>query len=288
MPELPEVETTRRGIEPHIDGQRITKMEIRQPKLRWPIPEHLPQTVKGLTVLATKRRAKYLLIELGRPLPAKGSSAAADVIPLVGTLIIHLGMSGSLRIIQGKPQPPAKHEHFDIRFNNQYLLRFTDPRRFGACLWMSYDESLAILDNLGPEPLDDVVDGDYLFKKSRKRVVNIKSFIMDQKIVVGVGNIYASECLYLSGINPQKAAGKISKVKYAALVIAIKQVLKKAISEGGTTLKDFVGSDGKPGYFAQQLNVYGRKGHPCPHCQSPIKQITQGQRSTFYCSACQK
>ncbi len=279
MPELPEVETTRRGIEPHIDGQRITKMDIRQPKLRWPIPDHLPHTVKGLTVLATKRRAKYLLIELGRTTGAN---------PLVGTLIIHLGMSGSLRIIQGKPQPPAKHEHFDIRFNNQYLLRFTDPRRFGACLWMPSDESLAILDNLGPEPLDDIVDADYLFKKSRKRVVNIKSFIMDQKIVVGVGNIYASECLYLSGINPQKAAGKISKVKYAALVIAIKQVLKKAISEGGTTLKDFVGSDGKPGYFAQQLNVYGRKGDPCPHCQSPIKQITQGQRSTFYCSACQK
>jgi formamidopyrimidine-DNA glycosylase len=288
MPELPEVETTRRGIEPHIDGQRITKMDIRQPKLRWPIPEHLPNTVKGLTVLATKRRAKYLLIELGRTSSAKDFSATKGANTLVGTLIIHLGMSGSLRIIQGKPQPPAKHEHFDIRFNNQYMLRFTDPRRFGACLWMPANEPLAILDNLGPEPLDDIFDGDYLFQKSRKRVVNIKSFIMNQKIVVGVGNIYASECLYLSGINPQKAAGKISKAKYAILVTAIKQVLKKAISEGGTTLKDFVGSDGKPGYFAQQLNVYGRKDDPCPTCQSPIKQITQGQRSTFYCSACQK
>ncbi len=276
MPELPEVETTRRGIEPHISGQRITKMDIRQPKLRWPIPEHLQQTVKGLTVLATKRRAKYLLIELG-----KQNS-------LVGTLIIHLGMSGSLRIIQGKALPPAKHEHFDIAFNNKYLLRFTDPRRFGACLWMACDESLAILDNLGPEPLDEVFESDYLFKKSRKRTVSIKSFIMDQKVVVGVGNIYASECLFLSGINPKKAAGKISKAKYLALVDAIKQVLKKAINEGGTTLKDFVGSDGKPGYFAQQLNVYGRTGQECPNCQQAIKQITQGQRSTFYCSACQK
>ncbi len=281
MPELPEVETTRRGIEPHILGQRITSMDIRQPKLRWPIPEHLAQTVKGLTVLATKRRAKYLLIELGR-------SSAAGANTLVGTLIIHLGMSGSLRIIQGKPQPPAKHEHFDIKFNNQHMLRFTDPRRFGACLWMASDESLTILDNLGPEPLDDIFDGDYLFKKSRTRVVNIKSFIMDQKVVVGVGNIYASECLYLSGINPKKAAGKITKVKFASLVEAIKQVLIKAIGEGGTTLKDFVGSDGKPGYFAQQLNVYGRTGAACPACQNPIKQITQGQRSTFYCSNCQK
>ncbi len=276
MPELPEVETTRRGIEPHISGQRITKMDIRQPKLRWPIPEHLAQTVKGLTVLATKRRAKYLLIELGKRNT------------LVGTLIIHLGMSGSLRIIQGKADTPAKHEHFDITFNNKYLLRFTDPRRFGACLWMASDETLAILDNLGPEPLDEIFDGDYLFKKSRKRTVSIKSFIMDQKVVVGVGNIYASECLFLSGINPKKAAGKISKAKYAVLVGAIKQVLKKAISEGGTTLKDFVGSDGKPGYFAQQLNVYGRTGLECPNCQQLIKQITQGQRSTFYCSACQK
>ncbi len=276
MPELPEVETTRRGIEPHIDGQRITRMHIRQPKLRWPIPEHLAQTVKGLTVLATKRRAKYLLIELGKQNT------------LVGTLIIHLGMSGSLRIIQGKPDTPAKHEHFDIAFNNKTLLRFTDPRRFGACLWMASDESLAILDNLGPEPLDDIFDGEYLFTKSRKRVISIKSFIMDQKVVVGVGNIYASECLFLSGINPKKAAGKISKAKYTTLVDAIKQVLKKAISEGGTTLKDFVGSDGKPGYFAQQLNVYGRTGLNCPNCQQAIKKITQGQRSTFYCSACQK
>ena len=282
MPELPEVETTRRGIEPHINGQRITSMEIRQPKLRWPIPEHLAQTVKGLTVLATKRRAKYLLIELGRPSSAAGTNS------LVGTLIIHLGMSGSLSIIQGKPLPPAKHEHFDIRFKNKYMLRFTDPRRFGACLWLPKDESLTILDNLGPEPLDDIFDGGYLFKKSRKRTVNIKSFIMDQKVVVGVGNIYASECLFLSGINPKKAAGKISKVKFALLVDSIKQVLIKAIAEGGTTLKDFVGSDGKPGYFAQQLNVYGRKGADCPSCHNPIKQITQGQRSTFYCSNCQK
>ncbi len=276
MPELPEVETTRRGIEPHINGQRISKMDIRQPKLRWPIPDHLSQTVKGLTVLATKRRAKYLLIEVGKRQT------------LVGTLIIHLGMSGSLRILQKPYATPAKHEHFDILFNNKHMLRFTDPRRFGACLWMAADESLAILDNLGPEPLNDAFEADYLFQKSRKRSAAIKTFIMDQKVVVGVGNIYASECLFLSGINPKKAAGKISKAKYILLVRAIKEVLAKAISEGGTTLKDFTNSEGKPGYFAQQLRVYGRKDQPCIQCQSPVKQITQGQRSSYFCPKCQK
>ena len=275
MPELPEVETTRRGIEPHIDGQKVSDMAIRQHQLRWPIPDHLPVTLKGLSVLATKRRAKYLLIELGKRNT------------LVGTLIIHLGMSGSLRILHAPFEQPAKHEHFDLVFK-KLLLRFTDPRKFGACLWMPVNESLTMLDNLGPEPLDDEMDASYLFQKSRKRTLAIKTFIMDQKVVVGVGNIYASECLFLSGINPKKAAGKISKAQYSKLVAAIKEVLTKAIQDGGTTLKDFVGGDGKPGYFAQQLRVYGRKDQPCINCQKTIKQITQGQRSTFFCASCQK
>jgi len=282
MPELPEVETTRRGIEPYIDQQKISQMVIQQHQLRWPIPAHLPETLKGLTVLATKRRAKYLLIELGYSTSAAGAST------LIGTLIIHLGMSGSLRVLSQPYPEPAKHEHFDLAFNNKHMLRFTDPRKFGACLWMPVNESLTMLDNLGPEPLDDIFTSDYLFQKSRKRTAAIKTFIMDQKIVVGVGNIYASECLFLSGINPKKAAGKVTKAQYQKLVCAIKEVLTKAIEDGGTTLKDFVGSDGKPGYFAQQLRVYGRKDQPCINCQKPIKQMTQGQRSTFFCASCQK
>ena len=276
MPELPEVETTRAGIAPHIDGKTISKLVVRQAQLRWPIPDDLPQLVKNQNVLAVRRRAKYLLIDIGKS-------------KVKGTLIIHLGMSGSLRVIKGVAPEPLKHEHFDLVFSKDLMLRFTDPRRFGACLWQDAQaEANPFLDHFGPEPLSDDFTGEYLFEKSRKRTSAIKTFIMDQKIVVGVGNIYASESLFLSGINPKKATGKISAAKYDQLVTSIKQVLAKAISEGGTTLKDFVGSDGKPGYFAQQLNVYGRKDEPCPSCQTPIKQITQGQRSTFYCSQCQK
>ncbi len=276
MPELPEVETTRRGIEPHIQDQFISSMDIRQAKLRWPIPAHLSKTAKGLAVLAVKRRAKYLLMEVG------------EANRLKGTIIIHLGMSGSLRLLQPPVAKPEKHEHFDIYFNNGQVLRYTDPRKFGACLWQEANETLSIFKHLAPEPLTDEFNFDYLYKKSRKRTCAIKTFIMDQKNVVGVGNIYASESLFISGINPKKAAGKVTKVQYQALLNAIKTTLKKAIKEGGTTLKDFVGSDGKPGYFAQQLHVYGRAGQECDLCQAPIKQMTQAQRSTFYCPACQK
>jgi formamidopyrimidine-DNA glycosylase len=276
MPELPEVETTCRGIAPHIEGKAIAKLEVRQPQLRWPIPADLAKLVKGQTVLGVRRRAKYLLIDIGKS-------------KIKGTVIIHLGMSGSLRVIKGPAPEPLKHEHFDLVFSKNLRLRFTDPRRFGACLWqdINNDEN-KWLDHLGPEPLSEEFNGEYLFNKSRKRTGAIKTFIMDQKIVVGVGNIYASESLFLSGINPKKAAGKISKLKYQEFSEQIKQVLTKAIAQGGTTLKDFVGSDGKPGYFAQQLAVYGRKDEPCIICKSPIKQITQGQRSTFYCNNCQK
>jgi formamidopyrimidine-DNA glycosylase len=276
MPELPEVETTRSGIAPHIEGKTITKLVVRQPQLRWPIPDDLVKLVKGQTVLAVRRRAKYLLIDIGKS-------------KIKGTIIIHLGMSGSLRVVKGMAPEPLKHEHFDLVFSQDLLLRFTDPRRFGACLWQAVDsDENKWLDHLGPEPLSDDFDGEYLFNKSRKRTGAVKTFIMDQKIVVGVGNIYASESLFLSGINPKKAAGKITRAKYDLFAEQIKQVLAKAIAQGGTTLKDFVGSDGKPGYFAQQLNVYGRKDDPCMQCDAPIKQITQGQRSTFYCSQCQK
>lgn len=276
MPELPEVETTRSGIAPHIEGKTIAKLVVRQPQLRWPIPSELAQLVKGQTVIAVRRRAKYLLVDIGKS-------------KIKGTIIIHLGMSGSLRVVKGAPPEPLKHEHFDLVFSKDLLLRFTDPRRFGACLWQDVDsEDNKWLDHLGPEPLSDDFNGEYLFNKSRKRTGAIKTFIMDQKVVVGVGNIYASESLFLSAINPKKAAGKISRAKYDLFAEQIKQVLAKAIAQGGTTLKDFVGSDGKPGYFAQQLNVYGRKDEPCMQCDAPIKQITQGQRSTFYCTNCQK
>lgn len=279
MPELPEVETTRRGIAPHIQDQTIKQLTVRQSQLRWPIPETLADIIKNQSVLDVRRRAKYLLIDIGSAKTQKPK----------GTVIIHLGMSGSLRVIQGLVPPAEKHEHFDLVFKNGPTLRFTDPRRFGACLWQdANDHNNSLLDHLGPEPLSDELDANYLYEKSRKRTGAIKTFIMDQKVVVGVGNIYASESLFLSGINPKKAAGKISKAKFEALVSAIKLVLSKAIEDGGTTLKDFVGSDGKPGYFAQQLRVYGRANLPCPHCSHPIKQITQGQRSTFYCSNCQK
>ena len=276
MPELPEVETTRSGIAPHIEGKTIAKLVVRQPQLRWPIPSELAQLVKGQSVLAVRRRAKYLLIDIGKS-------------KIKGTIIIHLGMSGSLRVVKGAPPEPLKHEHFDLVFSKDLLLRFTDPRRFGACLWQDVDsEDNKWLDHLGPEPLSDDFNGEYLFNKSRKRTGAIKTFIMDQKVVVGVGNIYASESLFFSAINPKKAAGKISRAKYDLFAEQIKQVLAKAIAQGGTTLKDFVGSDGKPGYFAQQLNVYGRKDEPCMQCDAPIKQTTQGQRSTFYCTNCQK
>ncbi|WP_283788712.1 bifunctional DNA-formamidopyrimidine glycosylase/DNA-(apurinic or apyrimidinic site) lyase [Bermanella sp. WJH001] len=276
MPELPEVETTCRGIAPHIEGKAIAKLVVRQPQLRWPIPDDLAKLVKGQTILAVRRRAKYILLDIGKS-------------KIKGTIIIHLGMSGSLRVVKGQAPEPQKHEHFDLVFSNDLLLRFTDPRRFGACLWQDVDSNdNKWLDHLGPEPLSDEFNGEYLFNKSRKRTSAVKTFIMDQKIVVGVGNIYASESLFLSGISPTKAAGKISKAKYEVFAEQIKQVLTKAIAQGGTTLKDFVGSDGKPGYFAQQLHVYGRKDEPCSQCEAPIKQITQGQRSTFYCTNCQK
>ncbi|MCW9088338.1 MAG: bifunctional DNA-formamidopyrimidine glycosylase/DNA-(apurinic or apyrimidinic site) lyase [Gammaproteobacteria bacterium] len=271
MPELPEVETTCRGIAPHIKGRAIRDIIIRQPKLRWPVPRGLKQKLAGRTIRAVERRAKYLLLGFDN-----------------GTLILHLGMSGSLRIVAGGT-PVGKHDHVDIVLDSNTTLRLTDPRRFGAVLWSSDDpQQHALIAHLGPEPLSDAFSGDYLFRRSRGRKGSVKQLIMEGKVVVGVGNIYASESLFLAGINPKRAAGKVSRERMERLVGAIKTVLAAAIEQGGTTLRDFVGGDGRPGYFAQQLNVYAREGLPCPGCGRPIKQITLGQRSTYYCPHCQR
>ncbi|GAB1269701.1 bifunctional DNA-formamidopyrimidine glycosylase/DNA-(apurinic or apyrimidinic site) lyase [Aurantivibrio infirmus] len=270
MPELPEVETTLRGIAPHIVGKSIKNAVVRCEKLRWPIPQDLPEILRKRKVLAVERRGKYLIIKFNH-----------------GALILHLGMSGNLRIVS-KRSAAKKHDHVDWELNSGQILRFTDPRRFGAVLWTTDSaENHKLLSTLGPEPLSEDFNGELLFQQSRKRKVSIKSFIMDSHIVVGVGNIYANEALFLSGIRPSKPAGKVSRAKHALLSEQIKEVLGKAISAGGTTLKDFVGSDGKPGYFKQQLFVYGRAGQACVICEQTLKEIRISQRSTVYCSHCQ-
>lgn len=271
MPELPEVETTRRGIEPHIKGQRITRVVVRQPKLRWPVPADLAQLLTGQQILSVGRRAKYLLFATQ-----------------TGTLIGHLGMSGSLRIVPADT-PAGAHDHLDFRLASGQMLRYTDPRRFGAMLWSETDPlEHPLLAGLGPEPLASEFCGDYLFRLSRGRSVPVKQFIMDGHVVVGVGNIYANEALFQAGIHPKRAAGKVGLQRYCRLTEMIKGVLARSIEQGGTTLRDFVGGDGRPGYFKQSLNVYGRANQPCRGCGSPLREIRLGQRSTVYCSACQR
>ncbi|OOZ36772.1 bifunctional DNA-formamidopyrimidine glycosylase/DNA-(apurinic or apyrimidinic site) lyase [Solemya velesiana gill symbiont] len=270
MPELPEVETTRRGIAPHIEGKQIRRVVIRQHQLRWPIPKGLTRTLPGETILQVKRRAKYLLLETSK-----------------GHLLLHLGMSGSLRVLP--PETPAgPHDHFDLVFDH-CCLRLRDPRRFGAVLWTRHKpEAHELISHLGPEPLSETFDGDFLHQLAQRRKGAVKNFIMDGKVVVGVGNIYASESLFMSGIHPQRAANRISKARYRQLAGNIKRVLTAAIAQGGTTLKDFQREDGKPGYFAQELKVYGRNEEPCPNCGKPITQRTIGQRSSYFCSHCQR
>jgi formamidopyrimidine-DNA glycosylase len=275
MPELPEVETSRRGIEPHILGKRIKDVIIREHRLRWPIPKSLPDKILNQTVMQVSRRGKYLLLQFGKNKTS-------------GTVIIHLGMSGSLRICPAS-MPAGKHEHIDFVFSNNKILRLKDPRKFGCVLWTNKPtEQHKLLSKLGPEPLDDDFSSDYLYKKSRKRTCSIKSFIMNSYNVVGVGNIYASESLFIAGINPKRKAGSLSRTRAEKLVDAIRQVLHSAIEQGGTTLRDFTREDGQPGYFSQKLFVYGKVGEPCAECGKPIKQISQQQRSTFYCTSCQK
>ncbi|MGD8977143.1 MAG: bifunctional DNA-formamidopyrimidine glycosylase/DNA-(apurinic or apyrimidinic site) lyase [Gammaproteobacteria bacterium] len=271
MPELPEVETTRRGIAPWLEGATVASVTVREPRLRWPVPARLARELPGNRVESVTRRAKYLLLGTGP-----------------GTLIMHLGMSGSLRVLQ-TPRDPGLHDHVDLALDSGRILRFNDPRRFGAMLWTRRDPlGHPLLRHLGPEPLDQAFDGDYLWSRSRGRRAAVKGFIMDGRIVVGVGNIYASEALYRAGIDPRRAAGRVSRQRYEALAHAIREVLSAAIQQGGTTLRDFTWGDGQPGYFAQALNVYGRSGEPCPGCGTPIRQAVLGQRSTFFCHRCQR
>jgi formamidopyrimidine-DNA glycosylase len=271
MPELPEVETTRRGITPLICGKTIAQLILRTDKLRWPLDQALCLSLPGQTLLSVERRAKYLLLGAER-----------------GTLLLHLGMSGSLRVIPAATTE-NKHDHVDLIFTDGSCLRLTDPRKFGALLWTDADPgSHPLLADLGPEPLSEQFDGDYLYTASRKRKVAVKPFIMDQKLVVGVGNIYASEALFAAGIDPRLPAGKVGRERYRRLASEIKRVLEMAIAAGGTTINDFSQSDGKPGYFKQQLQVYGRDGLPCPVCGRKLKSIRLGQRSTCFCSQCQR
>lgn len=270
MPELPEVETTRSGIEPHILRQRVTAVVVRNPRLRWPISEGLSIELPGKIISSVERRGKYLLLYAGDH-----------------CLMVHLGMSGSLRIASPS-EPPLKHDHVDIEFGNGLMLRYCDPRRFGCMLWL--DGNILehpLLGSLGPEPLSENFHSDYLFKRSRAKQAPVKTFIMDSHVVVGVGNIYANEALFMAGIRPKTKAGKISAKRFARLTECIKEILSNAITQGGTTLRDFVGGDGKPGYFKQQLFVYGRGGLPCKNCNNTLKEIRLGQRSTVYCPHCQ-
>jgi formamidopyrimidine-DNA glycosylase len=279
LPELPEVETTLRGIEPALTGRTINVVIIRNASLRWPVPDEVDQA-RGRRVIRCWRRAKYLLIELNRD--------ESDVVSTEGGLLIHLGMSGSLRICEAG-DAPRKHDHVDIVLDNGKCIRFNDPRRFGVFSWWEPPaEGHKLLRDLGPEPLSDAFSGIHLWQKSRGRKGAVKNFIMDGKIVVGVGNIYASEALFTSGIHPMRAAGRVSATRYEALAAAIRDVLSRAIRQGGTTLRDFFNSDGNPGYFAQELLVYEREGLPCFQCQTPIRRKVIGQRASYYCPRCQR
>lgn len=271
MPELPEVETTCRGIAPWVEGQQITSVLVRNASLRWPIPDTLAPTLKGRRIKGISRRGKYLLLDVGS-----------------GQVLVHLGMSGSLRIVDAAAEV-RKHDHVDVCLGSGKILRYHDPRRFGCVLWLEGEPQLhPLLAELGPEPLSADFSAEYLFKLSRKRQTPVKHFLMDSHVVVGVGNIYANEALFLAGILPTRKAGEVSKKQYVALVDVIKAVLLRAISSGGTTLRDFVGGDGKPGYFKQQLHVYGRGGEPCTKCHAHLIEIRQGQRTTVYCPKCQR
>lgn len=271
MPELPEVETALRGLMPHLLGRQIRTLVIRERRLRLPVAEGMEAKVANKIIIGMRRRGKYLLLKLQD-----------------GVLLIHLGMSGSLRILPATT-PPGTHDHLDLILENGQCLRMRDPRRFGLFLWTEYPpDDHPLLRNLGPEPLDKGFDGNYLFTRSRGRRLAIKPFIMDPKVVVGVGNIYASESLFLAGIRPDSPAGSVSEPGYNQLAFAIRTVLSDSITSGGTSLRDFVGEDGHPGYFARQLRVYGRSGLSCLVCQTPIQQVRIGQRSSFFCLKCQK
>ncbi|AWB66919.1 DNA-formamidopyrimidine glycosylase [Saccharobesus litoralis] len=271
MPELPEVEVTRQGIEPHINQQTITKVIVRHRQMRWPIPEEV-SLLQDQIILSVKRRGKYLLINTA-----------------IGTLILHLGMSGSLRILPVTAEI-KKHDHFELQLSNGQCLRLNDPRRFGAVLWQNWQqtEPLSQLASLGPEPLSDDFNAAYIKDKAKTKSIVIKNFIMDSKVVVGVGNIYANESLFLAGIHPKRPTNQVTEQEWQQLVSVIKQVLAAAIKQGGTTLKDFTNADGKPGYFVQSLNVYGRGGENCVTCGQVLNECKIGQRASVFCGFCQK
>lgn len=275
MPELPEVETTRRGIAPHLIGRRIARVTLRRADLRWPIPREITELLPGQRIDEVERRAKYLLLHTH-----------------AGSALLHLGMTGVLRVLP-PDVPPGIHDHVDIALEplqseRPRILRFTDPRRFGCLLWQAAGTTHELLADLGPEPLTDAFDGDLLWKRSRGRKAAVKLFLMDNAIVVGVGNIYASEALFAAGIDPRRPAGTVSRARYQRLAAEVKRILAWAIERGGTTLRDFLNPDGAPGYFFRELFVYGRDGEPCKVCSTIIRQQVIGQRSTFWCPRCQK
>lgn len=271
MPELPEVETSLRGVEPYLQGQTIQQIITRTPKLRWAIPAQLAQ-MQGAKIISLSRRAKYLILHTNK-----------------GDIIVHLGMSGSLGILKASDNKPAgKHDHVDLITESGVILRYNDPRKFGCWLWAENAEQHELLQKLGPEPLSEAFTSGYLFEKSRKKTVAVKNFIMNNDVVVGVGNIYACESLFMAGIHPELAAQNLTKKQCERLVQVIKEVLTKSIIQGGTTLKDFIQPDGKPGYFAQVLQVYGRKGEECHDCGAIIEAKMVGQRNTYFCPKCQK
>lgn len=270
MPELPEVETTRRGLLP-LAGHTVKSVTIRYPTLRWPIPQHLLQSLPNQTLHKLIRRAKYILCEFD-----------------TGVLLLHLGMSGRIQLLESN-YPAEKHDHFDIEFSTGQVLRLRDPRRFGAVLWLdNKNNDHVLLNQLGPEPLESSFNASYLHKALSTKTLAIKNAIMDGHLVVGVGNIYASESLFRAGINPQTAANKVSLKRCEKLVTEIKSTLQEALLAGGSSLRDFLGTDGNPGYFQQEYFVYGRTGQPCKVCGKPILCIRLGQRSTFFCKHCQK
>jgi formamidopyrimidine-DNA glycosylase len=270
LPELPEVETTRLGIIDQVKGQQVTQVIVRDRRLRWPVSEQVENSLAGQVILDIRRRAKYLLFETAS-----------------GTLILHLGMSGSLYVVSDN-EPVKTHDHVELVFGKGKRLRYNDPRRFGSMHWTTHPaEEHFLLASLGPEPLSHDFTGDHLYHLSRQRRTAVKNFIMDSHIVVGVGNIYASESLYLAGIHPSRQAGRISRQRYQLLAQAIQQVLQQALASGGSTLRDFIQPNGKPGYFQHHFHVYDKMGQPCANCGAPIKRIRTGQRSTYYCAHCQ-
>jgi formamidopyrimidine-DNA glycosylase len=271
MPELPEVETTKRGITPHLLGQTILNTHVYQPKLRWPVDLDLTQKLQNQTVTGIQRRAKYILIQLEH-----------------GSLIVHLGMSGSLRLVE-RGTARLKHDHIECELANGLSLRLHDPRRFGAFIWTDTPpKQHPLLLKLGVEPLDEAFSAQMLHPLLLKRKKAIKPTLMDAQLVVGIGNIYASEALFLAGIDPRRPSHSLSQHDTQNLVTHIKSLLQQAIQQGGTTLRDFISPEGRPGYFQQTLNVYGRSGKPCHVCGTPIEHITQAQRRSFYCLLCQR